>query len=151
MTTLLIALVSISFLYFLLALIPLARDLSIFHGCIVCASTAITAIVLLILYLLGYAVDPVVLALLMGGIIIAAVNWFRDYFSKKGWKKFLLTPWLVVILGLVFFWVILNELWFWVVLLLIIIGIGALILRPTIFKPARPFKTEEISNTKKGG
>lgn len=124
MSTLFIAVASITFLYFFLALTRLPWRLFHVHVCVICVSVATTWVVLLILYLLGYPIDPTVLAILMGGSVVGLMYKLQDVFLKKGWQKFWIIRWLSIILGTIFIWSVLNERWLMAVLA---VGVGIVV------------------------
>lgn len=111
MWTLFIAVTSITFLYFFLALTRLTWRIFHVHVCVICASVATTWLALLVLYLSGYPIDPTVLAILMGGSVVGSMYKLQDLFLKKGWQKFWIIRWSLIVLGFTFVWSVLNERW----------------------------------------
>lgn len=130
MTTLFIALSSITFLYFFFALTRIFWLIFRAHVCAICASVFLTWVGLLAAYLAGRDVDPIVLALLMGGSIVGVMYKTQDMFLKKGWEYFWIFRWGIIVLGTAFFWSFLNERW-WSVGIIAATGfIGALTVFP---------------------
>lgn len=145
MSTLIIAVISITFLYFFLALTRLPWRLFKVHICVICASVALTWLVLLVFYLLGYAVDPIVLAILMGGSVVGIMYRLQDMFLKKGWQRFWIFRWSIIIFGLIFVWSILRELWFLVFATAAIGIVWTLVILPSIKKLKITVETEKVS------
>lgn len=124
MWTLFIAIASVTFLYFFLALTRLTWRVFHVHVCVICVSVTITWVVLLALYLLGYPIDPTVLAILMGGSVVGSMYKLQELFLKKGWQRFWIIHWLLIVLGTIFIWSVLNERWLAVVLT---VGVGIVV------------------------
>lgn len=111
MQTLLIAIGSISFLYFFFALTGILRAIVRKRVCAVCAAVSFTWIGLLAGYLAGRNIDPIVLALLMGGSVVGFMYTMQGVFEKKGWRNFWFFRWGILALGIPFCWSLLNERW----------------------------------------
>ncbi|MEK7606964.1 MAG: hypothetical protein AAB444_02115 [Patescibacteria group bacterium] len=111
MTTLLLALAAITFLYFFFALSRIFWVIFRAHVCAICAAVSLTWAGFLYAYLSGRSVDPLVLALLMGGSVVGLMYAMQKTFEKHGWTHFWFFRWLIITFGMAFCWALLNERW----------------------------------------
>lgn len=107
------ALVSITALYFILAF--LGNTIKRIIGrkiCAICAAVSLTWLGLLFLWSTGFNIDPLVIAILMGQSIVGIMYKTEEYFEKKKLKKFWLIRILIITLGTLFVYLLLNKMWF---------------------------------------
>lgn len=133
--TIIYALVSITTLYFVFAL--LGKTIKKLIGkkvCAICAAVSLTWLSLLILWLTGFKIDPLVIAILMGQSIVGIMYQAEEYFEKKKLKKFWLVRILMITLGTLFVYLLLRKIWL-VLLILIALAVPlTLILWLMIFR-----------------
>lgn len=145
MNTLFLAIVSITVLYFFLALTRLTWRLFKVHVCVICAAICLTWLWLLAMYLRGANVDPIVLAILMGATLVAVTNRLQEIFLSKGWRKYWVIRWFLIILGLVFLWALLNERWWLVIGSAAVTIVGGLLFYPSIKTSAPTIEVVDMS------
>ncbi|MEK6952113.1 MAG: hypothetical protein AABX29_03790 [Nanoarchaeota archaeon] len=78
--------------------------------CSICASVSSTWIILLILKILNYNIDPLVVGILMGGSVVGIMYKFEDY-AKKHNKKLLLFRIVILIIGFLIVYSLIKYLW----------------------------------------
>lgn len=104
---------SITILYFLFAFLSgYIKKLIGKKVCAICAAVSLTWLSLLILWLAGFNIDALVIAILMGQSIVGIMYNSEEYFEKKKLKKFWLVRILMITLGTLFVYLVLNKMWF---------------------------------------
>lgn len=100
MNTLLIALGSITILYFLAAILKKTTESIIkIPVCSICIAVSATWLGLLIAHLLGYAADITVIAILMGGSVVGIMYKLEKIFEKNRLSNFWIVRLAVILFG----------------------------------------------------
>lgn len=119
--TVLAAVLSIIILYFLFALG--SKTIKKIVGkkiCAICVAVSLTWFSLLVLKWLGFKIDPLVIAILMGQSIVGIMYKLEEYFQKKELRKFWLVRILIIGGGTLLVYWLLNEAYFMVFLCLLV-------------------------------
>lgn len=104
------AILSITILYFLLALFGgFIKKIVGRKICAICAAVSLTWFSLLILRLLGFGIDILVVAILMGQSVVGLMVKLENYFDQKGLPKFWLVRILIITGGTLFVYWLLKE------------------------------------------
>lgn len=147
--TIIYALVSITTLYFVFALLgKIIKKIIGKKVCAICAAVSLTWLSLLLLWLAGFKIDPLVIAILMGQSIVGIMYQTEDYFAQKKLKKFWLVRILIITLGTLFVYLLLKKMWFSFSILIALSLPLALILWLMIFRE-REKETETTSKNPK--
>lgn len=118
--TIFLAVLSITVLYFLFAFGgETIKQLIGRKVCAICAAVSLTWFVLLILKLLGFTIDILVIAVLMGQSIVGLMYKIEEYFKKKALPKFWLIRILIITGGTLFVYWLLKEKYFLLIPLLV--------------------------------
>lgn len=146
--TILYPILQITILYFLFAF--LSGSIKKLIGkkiCAICAAVSLTWLSLLILWLAGFNIDPLVIAVLMGQSIVGIMYQTEEYFEQKKLKKFWLVRILIITLGTLSVYLLLKKIWFSFLVVVLISLVLALILWLVILKGKG--KKEKIEKTNK--
>jgi len=94
-----IVLALIFFLFLVIALLNISIE-KIFRKkiCAICAAVSLTWMALLLAKFFGYAVDDIIIAILMGESITGIMYLFEDYANRKN-KKLIILKVLIILLG----------------------------------------------------
>ena len=110
---------AITILYFLFALLgDLLKRLIGRKICAICVAVSLTWTFLLILKLVGFEIDVLVIAILMGQSVVGLMVELEKEFTKKGWQNFWLIRILIIVGGTLFTYWLLKEHYVWSLLLL---------------------------------
>lgn len=112
-STIFYTLTSITVLYFLLAF--LGKTIKKIVGkkiCAICTAVSLTWLGLLSLWLIGFNIDPLIIAILMGQSVVGIMYQSEKYFKQKKLKKFWLVRILIITLGTLFVYLLLKKIWF---------------------------------------
>lgn len=125
----------IVFLYFLFAFLgPTITRMTGKKICAICAAVSLTWLSLLVLWLAGLKIEPIIIAILMGQSIVGIMYKSEEYFKKRELSKFWLVRILMITLGTLLVYFLLKQLW---TLFTTIVGLSlflALILGRLIFQ-----------------
>ena len=121
MNTLAVALISIAILYFIFAIFKkvIERALRV-PICAICGAVSLTWAALLALYFMGYSVDMIVVAILMGQSTAGSMYKLEKVFARRGLSNFWVVRLAVILFGTVGVYFVLTE--SWNLLLLVIIA-----------------------------
>ncbi len=109
---------AITILYFLFALLgDLLKRLIGRKICAICVAVSLTWTFLLILKLVGFEIDVLVIAILMGQSVVGLMVELEKEFTKKGWQNFWLIRILIIVGGTLFTYWLLKEHYVWSLLL----------------------------------
>jgi len=97
------------FLIFALLVNPISTKLFRRKICAICAAVSLTWLSLFVLKYLGYAIDILIIAILMGESITGIMYLFEDYVEKKN-KKLLPLKILIILLGTLLVYLLLKWL-----------------------------------------
>ena len=88
--------------------------------CAICAAVSLTWISLLILKLLGFNIDILIIAILMGQSVVGLMSELEKIFKKKELKKFWLVRVLIIAGGTLFVYWLLKRQYSWLLPLVIL-------------------------------
>lgn len=110
--TIIYALGSITFLYFLFALFnQKIRAIIGRKVCAICVAVSLTWLGLLVLWFLEFLVDPMVIGILMGGSVVGVMYQAENFFKKRGLEYFWLVRIIILVFGVAFVYLLLAKLW----------------------------------------
>ena len=95
------------FLFFALIITPFIKNRFNKKLCAICAAVSLTWIGLLIAKYLGYSIDALILAILMGESVTGIMYLFEGYAEKKN-RKFLPLKALIILLGTLLVYLVLK-------------------------------------------